>query len=102
MFFMRRYFDLVWKNEFLKGGLFLTTSAFITNFIYYLVNILTARGLGPTWYGEVNTLLSYTTIISVPLTVVSTIVIQKISSSTNKQIAMANAIEQYAHHKAKQ
>lgn len=71
----------LWRNDFSRGGIFLTISSVAANFLGYLFNTLAGRALGPSGYGEIATLFSYSYITAVSFTVLSTIIIQKIASS---------------------
>lgn len=83
----------LWGNEFFRGGIFFTVSSFIVNALNYFFNFIAGRSLGPKGYGEIATLFSYSSIATVPILVLSTFLIQKISSST-KQIAYTQSLEQ--------
>ncbi len=69
-----------WGNTFIRGGAIFTIASFFTSFINYLFNLLSARALGPSGFGEITTLFSYATIFSVPTVVVSLVIIGKIGS----------------------
>lgn len=84
-----------WKNEFFQGGLLLTASSFLVNFLNYLFNFLVAHSLGPIGYGEIIALFSYISIAAVPVGVLSTLVIQKISASGNNRFSYAASLEEY-------
>jgi O-antigen/teichoic acid export membrane protein len=71
----------------------LTISSFAVNVLNYLFNVLAGRSLGPTGYGDISALFSYISIISVPVTILSTIVIQKIASSEKDKYSYARSIE---------
>ncbi len=91
---------LFWTNEFFRGGVVLTSSSFIINICNYLFNILVGRALGPVGYGEITTLFSYITIISIPVIILSTIIVQKIASAENDRYTLAHSIENYFWQKA--
>lgn len=90
---MKKLFVLLMKNPFFQGGIFLTISSQIINFINYFFNFLTARALGPNGYGEIISLLSYLTIVSIPLSIVSSILTQKISSNEDKKFTVTRMLE---------
>ncbi|QQG44060.1 MAG: oligosaccharide flippase family protein [Candidatus Roizmanbacteria bacterium] len=92
---MRIFVKKLWSNEFYKGGLFLTIASFIGNILNYFFNILVGRTLGPPGFGEISTLFSYIALTSIPLTILSTIIIQKISSAEENSFAITRSIEDY-------
>ncbi len=82
---MLKFFKKVWKNEFFLGGIFLTSSSYAGHLMNYIFSFLTGRTLGPQGYAEIVTLFSYTLIATVPISVLSTFLIQKISSAQRNQ-----------------
>lgn len=90
---MRTRLKALSKNKFFQGGVLLTASNFIIGFLNYVFNIFAARALGPSGYGEINALFSYLYIFSVPLTIVTTVMIQKIGSTSYDKVAYTHAIE---------
>ncbi len=77
---MRSAFKKVWDNNFLKGGLIFTVASFIGSVINYFFNVLAARGVGPSDFGDITALFSYMTIFSVPTLVMTVVIVQKIGS----------------------
>ncbi len=71
----------LWSNEFYQGGIFLTAGSFIVNAFNYLFSVFTAKSVGPRGFGEITALISYMSIFSLPFTILSTIIIQKISAA---------------------
>lgn len=69
------------SNIFVQGGFFLTAGSFLTGFMNYIFNLLVAHALGPEGYGEIAALFSYTAVFSLPLGVITTLLIQKIGSA---------------------
>jgi O-antigen/teichoic acid export membrane protein len=88
-------------NSFLQGGIILTIANLISSAFNYLFNVLAARALGPQGYGEVTTLFSYITILSVPINVAVAIIIQKISSQSNGRYEYAAGLEKWMYLKFK-
>lgn len=72
-------------NTFVQGGFLLTASNFITGFMNYLFNLLVARSLGPSGFGEITTMFSYMVILSIPMGILNTLLIQKIGSAKDKE-----------------
>ena len=70
----------LWKNDFIKGGTIFTIASFVANIFNYFFNLLAARALGPAGYGEIATLFSYASVASVPVLVMTYIVIEKIGA----------------------
>lgn len=90
---MKRALQKLWSNEFSQGGIVLTSGSFIINFLNYLFSLLTAKSLGPSGFGEITAVLSYVIISSVPLTILSTLIIQKISAAGNERKTYALSLE---------
>lgn len=88
---MRRHLKLYWSNEYIQGGIFLTLSAFMANALNYVFNFFAARVLGPSGYGELIAFYSYIALFSVPMVVLSNIIIQRISSHTANPYLYANS-----------
>ncbi len=92
---MHRKIKGLWGNEFIQGGFFLTASSMLVNLLNYFFYFIAGRMLGPGGYGEITALLSYSAIVSVPFTIVTTFLIQKISAAGNNQLNYAYATESY-------
>ncbi|MBI5122337.1 hypothetical protein HZA75_00600 [Candidatus Roizmanbacteria bacterium] len=73
------------SNQFIKGGAILTLSAVIVNICNYFFHFLSAHSLGPKGYGEITTFFSYTSFISMPLSVLNTIFVQRISAAKSNR-----------------
>ncbi|MBI3366123.1 hypothetical protein HY041_00650 [Candidatus Roizmanbacteria bacterium] len=83
---MKKTLKSLWSNEFYQGGIVLTAGSFIVNFLNYLFSVFTAKSVGPRGFGEITALISYISIFSLPFTILSTIIIQKISAAgTNRK-----------------
>lgn len=76
-----KMFLMASDNVFIRGGFFLTAGGFLTSFMNYLFNIFVARALGPSGYGEITAMYSYLVVLTIPMGVVTTLLIQKIGSS---------------------
>lgn len=68
-------------NKFVKGGVVFAIANIIISFLNYLFNSLSAKALGPSGYGEIATLFAYLTIVSVPIGIVSTLIVQKLGNA---------------------
>jgi len=81
------------SNPFVQGSFLLTISNLIISTLNYFFNFLTGRALGPTGYGEITAFFSYSAIFSIPFTIVSSLIIQKIGSNDTNHYAFAKALE---------
>ncbi len=68
------------RNIYVQGGFFLTLSSLAINFINYLFHFSAARILKPAGYGNLIAFYSYSIICSIPISVFTIIIIQKINS----------------------
>lgn len=98
---MLKALERIWSNEYYKGGFFLTITSFIGNALNYFFSIFVGRSLGPSGLGEISTLFSYILITSVPITILSTIIIQKIGESENNRYLTTRSLEDFFLSKAK-
>ncbi len=85
----------IWSNKFYQGGIFLTIASFGVNLMNYFFNLLVGRTLGPIGYSEIIALFSYIAILSVPISVFSTLIIQKTGSKDEKKLHFAKELEQW-------
>ncbi len=85
----------VLQNEFVQGSFFLTGSTFLVNILNYFFNLITARKLGPALFGDFTTLFSYLAIVSVPVTILTTVVIKKIAERGNERFEYAAMLEKW-------
>ncbi len=92
---MMSFLKRLWNNEFYQGGIYLTVSSFLVNILNYFFNLVTGRALGPIGFGEITTLLSYTTIFSVPILVVSMIIIEKLGAKGRERFNFAKDLEKW-------
>ena len=92
---MKQKINIFFQNEYFKGGIFLTISSFLINIFNYLFNLLSGRFLTPKDYSEIATLFSYIYILTIPMGIITTIVIQKIGSSEDKNFQKAKTLEHF-------
>lgn len=92
---MRNTLKKAWNNEFVQGGAFFMVSFTLANVINLLFTFIAGRLLGPSGYGEITALMSYLMLASVPLTVITTIVTQKVSESDENAGSTAYIIEHF-------
>lgn len=72
----------------MRGGMALSVASFGVGFINYLTNMFIARGLGSGGFGEFATVISYTALLSVPLSTISAEIIKRISHKKQAKIDM--------------
>lgn len=75
---MMNLFRKTIKNSFFQGSLFVTVANFAGGFLNYLFNIFAARALGPEGYGNITALFSYVTVFSIPVGIITQLIIIKI------------------------
>ena len=93
---MRQKINRLLSNPFIQGGALLTLSSVIVNVCNYFFHFLSAHSLGPKGYGEITTFFSYTSIVSMPLTVLNTIFVQRISAAgSNRNQYVASLIDYF-------
>lgn len=92
---MRNKVKILLANEFIQGSFFLTVSSVVINLLNYFFHFLAGRSLGPSGYGEIIALLSYLYLFSIPATVVSTVIIQKIGSRSKNQLDYVFSLEYF-------
>lgn len=85
----------IWANEFYKGGIFLTLSSVFVNILNYFFNFIVARSLGPVGFGDISALFSYISIISVPVSLISLVLIQKVSSTKYDKLEYTLTLEDF-------
>ncbi len=96
MLYVKKRLTRFWSNEYVQGSILLTVASFIINLLNYFFNFFAGRVLGPDGYGELVTYLSYITILSVPMIVLSTIIVQKIGSHMqNQNVYAATLLEKF-------
>lgn len=84
-------FKKLLHNSFFQGSIFITVASLIGGFLNYLFNIFVGRALGPSGYGEITTLFSYLTVLSIPVNIITQFIIIKIGSKKDN-IAFTAAV----------
>lgn len=92
---MTKLLKKLWSNEFFQGGVFITTASILGNILNYFFNLLAGRALGPIGYGEITALFSYSTILSVPILVITMVIIQKLGAKGESRLAFAKSLEDW-------
>lgn len=98
---MKKVFNKLLSNSFVKGGLFLTIANVLVSFFNYLFSSLAAKKLGPVGFGEISTVFSYLTITAVFSGIINTLIIKKIGNETNNKGMVAKQIENWVYLKIK-
>ena len=88
-------------NPFIQGGAILTIGNFFISFLNYIFNLFAGRLLGPQGYGEITALFSYTLIFSIPFSIFSNLIIQKIGSKENNQLLFVKMLHNWFFSKLK-
>ncbi len=83
------------RSIIIKGTFVLTISNFLVSGLNYLSNSLSAKSLGPSGFGELSALFAYLSIFSIPLTVLTTLIIVKLGKAENNRYKTAGEIEQW-------
>lgn len=78
---MRKLFKIIFNNTFTQGSILLTISSCAVYISNYVFNFLVGHYLGPIGFGEITSLFSYQYISMVPILVLTTMIIQKISGA---------------------
>lgn len=81
------------QNSFFQGSVAFTFSSFIVNLLNYFFNLLVAKKLGPVGFGEISSMFAFIAIFSVPMTVMSMVLIQKIGQQKKNQYAYASSLD---------
>lgn len=92
---MKKTLRRAWSNQFVKGGLLITASSFLANVLNYFFNVLSARALGPAGFGEISALFSYTAVFSIPMMVMSLVIINKIGSKGESARGFSGALQDW-------
>ena len=68
------------QHPFVRGSMIFTIATFVVNVLSYVFNLLIARGMSLTQYGEYSSSISYLSLLAVPFGTLGLIVIKKIGS----------------------
>jgi O-antigen/teichoic acid export membrane protein len=68
------------ENRVVSGSLVMVVGGFLISLTNYFYHLITARILGPKDYGTLDSLISLLTQLSIPIAVVSTVIIRYVSS----------------------
>lgn len=81
------------NTPFYRSSFLMTIGSFAGNLLNYAFNFISARALGPAGYGEIVSLFSYLSILTIPVVIPSTIITQKISAHRADRAVYASTIE---------
>lgn len=70
------------QNKFIQSSVLLTVTANLANFINFLVNFFLVKFLSVPNYGEYSSALAYSVFFSIPLSILSLIIIQKVGQKS--------------------
>lgn len=73
-------------KSFIKSSAIFTAASIFINLLGYVFHIFAGRYLGPASYSDVTTTLAYATILSVPVTVASVVIVKKTGSHADKAL----------------
>lgn len=97
---MKKIVRMILNNTFSKGSFLLTFASFVVYAFNYAFNFLVGHSLGPAGFGEITSLFSYQYISMVPVLVLTTMIIQKISNAENPYL-VSKTIEYFFWQKIK-
>ncbi|OGK15424.1 hypothetical protein A2690_05205 [Candidatus Roizmanbacteria bacterium RIFCSPHIGHO2_01_FULL_39_12b] len=83
------------SNIFVRGGVLLTVSSVVVNVSNYLFYVLTAKTIGPRGYGEIVTLFSYLTILSIPFSTIPSLLIRRLGYAGGVRLSVAKSFESW-------
>lgn len=90
---MKKKINFLIKHPFVQGSFLYTIGGLFISLINYLFNLFVGRALGPKGYSEIAALLSYIIIFGTPLSIFSTIIIQKIAGTEQNRLAYAAGLQ---------
>lgn len=82
-------------KSFVKSSAVFTLSSIFVNLLGYIFHIFSGRYLGPVYYGDITTTIAYATILSVPVLVVSIIIIKKSGIQANKGLYLRSLLQYF-------
>lgn len=68
------------QHPFIRGSMIFTIATFVVNVLSYIFNLLIARGMSLTQYGEYSSSISYLSLLAVPFGTLSLIIIKKVGT----------------------
>ncbi len=77
--------QLINENLLLKGSLIVLFASTLANFASYLFHLFMGRWLGPAGYGLLESLISLTYFLGVPVTVLNLVMVKFISQESNRK-----------------
>ena len=79
-------------KSFIKSSAIFTGASIFVNLLGYAFHVFAGRYLGPANYSDITTILAYATILTVPVTVLSVVVIKRVGRHTNKSLYLRSLL----------
>ncbi|MCR4326716.1 MAG: oligosaccharide flippase family protein [Candidatus Roizmanbacteria bacterium] len=92
---MRQLIHRVSSNPFVQGGAIVTAGNIVISLLNYLFNSLAGKQLGPEGYGEIAAFFSYTAILTVPTSIIGSLIIRRLGQAGQDRVVYAHALEQW-------
>lgn len=92
---MRQLINRVSSNPFVQGGAIVTVGNIVISILNYLFNSLAGKQLGPEGYGEIAAFFSYTAILTVPTSIIGSLIIRRLGQAGQDRVVYAHALEQW-------
>lgn len=83
------------KNKFVQGGAILVVANTIASFINYLFNSFAGKALGPEGFGEIAALFAYFNILSIPMLIVTTVIVRRLGQAGPLRNLVAKTFESW-------
>lgn len=97
---MKGFFDLILKNAFFRNSVILFSGTMVVNVLNYVFHLAVGRMVDPSTYGEIESLISLLTIISVPAATLTLIATKYAATMKAKQDVFGiKSLYQYLNHK---
>lgn len=97
---MKGFFSLLSQNTFLRNSIVLFSGTMVVNVLNYIFHLVIGRMVTPSMYGEIESLISLLTIISVPAGTLTLIATKYAAEMKAKEdVPGTKALSQYLNHK---
>jgi len=90
---MKKIFNFFWKNALIKGSAIVLVGSLVSNFGTYLFHLVMGRLLGPADYGVLESLISITYFLGIPIGVLGLVVVKYVSREKNNKEKVASFIK---------
>jgi len=98
---MKALLDRLRKNKFVQGGAILTLAHYSASFLNYLFNSFAGKALGPDGFSEIAALFAYVNIFSIPMVIITTIIIRRLGHAGSQRNAVGKTFEKWFWMKSK-